>query len=66
MTKLEIYELRTILETIWADYHNDVGKYSDGSPICRATRIDSSIKKGINICNKSINSMQPLKYKIKS
>lgn len=60
MRKKEIYELRTLFERILSDYRNDVGKHPDGSPICRATGIQESVKKGIEICNNDIMKKQPL------
>lgn len=60
MKKIDIYEIRTLFAAILSDYRNDVGKHPDGSPICRATKIQNSVQKGLKICNKYINKMKPL------
>jgi hypothetical protein len=61
MKKIDIYKIRTLFEKILNDYTNDVAKYSDGSPHCRATKIHESVQKGIEICESYINKMEPLK-----
>jgi len=61
MKKVDIYEIRSLFGRILSDYRNDVGKNSDGSPICRATKINNSVKRGLEICNNYIDKMEPLK-----
>ncbi|KKN59953.1 hypothetical protein LCGC14_0537030 [marine sediment metagenome] len=61
MKKEDIYEIRKLFQKIAHDYTNDVGKQADGSAICRATLIEDSIERGVEICNNSINKMEPLK-----
>ena len=51
--------IRQLFEKILSDFRNDTGKCKDGSPICRATRIQESVQKGIDICNKYLDKMQP-------
>lgn len=60
MKKIEIYEIRALFQKINHDYTNDIGKQDGGSAICRATLIQDSINKGIEICNNCINKMEPL------
>lgn len=63
MRKEQIYELRALFEKIFSDYKNDVGVNPDGSPICRFTKIEKSVKKGVEICNNDIMKKAPLEYK---
>ena len=59
MKKSDIFKIRTLFQNILNDYRNDVGKNEDGSPICRATRIENSVDKGVEICNSYINKTKP-------
>lgn len=59
MKKADMAIIRQLFEKILSDFRNDTGKCKDGSPICRATRIQESVQKGIDICNKYLDKMQP-------
>jgi len=60
MKKIDIYKIRELFAKINSDYKDDVGFLKGGSLVCRASKIEDSIKKGIIICNEYINKMEPL------
>jgi len=56
MKKEQVYELRSLFNEIFTDYKNDVGQ------LCRFTKIEKSVKRGIEICNDDLMKKEPLKY----
>jgi len=54
MTKVEIYELRSILHEL------HYIKIADTDPTATADRFEKKYEEGIKICNRAINKMKPL------
>jgi len=65
MRKEQVYELRTLFQRILSDYRDDVGGFlKEGNKhSCRATKIQNSVKRGVEICNSDIMKKEPLKIK---
>lgn len=59
MTKIEIYKIRELTNNILYLFHLDVGTGVQS----RASNIQNNVNEILDICNKSINKMEPLKMK---